>query len=787
MPKSNDSSNLPPLPDFMPPEADEPQFPKNPKRSDVPPVAENVASPEPVKSAEPVRQTTTEMAKNVANDTELEKEIVEKKEEPKTQKPEQEKQPQPKKKTSPLPTAAPTRRSSRGILWGFAAVGLLLALTFYAMLFWGLLSGTASNPLFETLGIKANELKGILINFTNFLFGFIALVLLLMTLVYTFRWVMSPKAAVNKKQLAISSGVYFVGLLVTAGLWIFLYLIIVQSTGATKSDTDNSLIQTNPPVVTGLSSPILVEFDIGERLYQTIDPSLVKIINWDFDGDGQTDASGPKVTHKFLDRGELEGRFPVTAEVFYFSTANNEELSFKSVREVIIENESVIASFTASPEAGPFPLDVELNAAESRDPDGEIILYEWDLDGDGQYEISSQEDATVFETFNKVGEYKVSLRVTGRNNDFNVTERTITVRTPDSDLKAVITSTDPLEGPPPLKINLDGSQSFVKEGKIIKYEWFIEGESESVPNRKIERIFREPGEYTVTLTVQNDLGEQQQTEKIIRVFEREVDPEIVIRTQPELGFKETTLQGVAPFVVKFDASQSVLRNPIDWEWDFESDGIVDAYSSAVEHTFREPGGYEVALNVTDSDGVIHEGKIDVVVSRSGTVARIVADPVAGPVPLEVSFDGSASSTDNGQIVSYKWQFPGQPLQQKSAQVTYRFDQIGDFPVVMEILTSKGERSTDTFVVSVRTPDTEAKFDATPPVGSAPMTVTFTPEPSAGIIREYLWDFGDGRTQKSFRAIAQTHRYTQPGEYEVSLKVIDQNNLVSTSRQTIIVK
>lgn len=767
MRKDKNNSNLPPLPDFNPEDKSEStpeiesSFSTNPKREDVPKIEKEVSATEPTVSQSVENQDSAP----VGNKTEP-------------------LPPQEKKNSNPAPVK---KKSSQAILWGFAAIGAALVLTFYAMLFWGLLSGTASNPLFETLGIQAGELKNILINFTNFLFGFIALVLLIMTLAYTFRWAISAKTAINKRQLAISAGAYLFSLLITAGIWVFLYLVIVQSSGGPKSDIDNSLIQTQPALVTGLSSPVLVEFDIGERLYENIDQSLVKLINWDFDGDGQTDASGAKVTHRFLDKGDNEGRFPVTAEIFYDSTATGEELSFRSQREVIIENENVIASFTASPEAGAFPLDVEFNAAESRDPDGEIILYEWDLDGDGLFEISSREESNVFETFSKVGEYKVSLRVTGRNNDFNVTEKTIIVRTPDSDLRAVIASTDPLEGPPPLKVLLDGSQSFVKEGKIVKYEWFIEGETDPVPTRKIERVFREPGQYTVTLTVVNDLGERQQTERIIRVFEREVDPEVVIETTPALARRSNRLTGKVPFMVTFNGNKSQIKNPIDWEWDFQSDGIIDAYSAAVQHTFRTAGTYDTKLTITDSQGLTHTQTIEVVVEPAGTTAKITASPVAGPVPLEVEFDGSGSSTDDGEIVSYKWQFPGQPLQQKSAQVTYLFEQIGDFPVTMEILTSSGKRAIETFVVSVRAPDIEAEFEANPPVGSAPLEVTFTPKTSTGIVREYQWDFGDGQTARSLRSTPQVHRYTTAGEYEVQLKVIDQNNLVSTSTRTVTVK
>ena len=754
MPK--DTNSLPPLPDFEKPEDPKPAvpkketpFPENPKR-EAPVVSEEVVAP--------AKEET--------------KKVVPKKE---------------KKTKKPL-VQNTQKKSSQAILWGFTAVGVILVLTFYAMLFWGLLSGTASNPLFETLGIQADELKNILTNFTNLLFGLIALIFLLSSLAYGFRWAISPKEAINKKKLAVSASAALIGLFVTAGIWIFLYLIIVQSNGTQASDVDSSLIQTEPAILTGLSAPVLIEFDIGQRLYQNIDESLVKLINWDFDGDGQIDASGPKVTHRFLDRGENEGRFPVTAEIFYVSTATGEELSFESQREVIIENETVIASFTASPEEGPFPLDVEFNASESRDPDGEVILYEWDLDGDGQYELSSRDDATAFETFAKVGEYKVALRVTGRNNDFNITEKTINVQTPDSDLKAVITSTDALEGPPPLKVLLDGSQSFVKEGKITKYEWFIDGEADAVPTRRIERVFRQPGQYDVTLTVFNDLGEKQQTTKTIRVFEQDIDPEVIINTAPPLPDRATELTGSVPFTVTFDANASQIKNPVDWEWDFENDGIVDAYSAAVQHTFRSPGLNEVKLTITDAQGLTHRKTLDVNVARAGTVAKVSANPVAGPVPLEVTFDGSGSTTDDGEIVSYKWQFPGQPLQQRSAQVTYLFEQIGDFPVTMQILTSSGESDSETFIVSVRAPEVKASFQVNPSIGTAPLDVTFQPEPSTGIVREYVWDFGDGSpTVSSFRATQQSHRYVTPGEYKVKLKVIDQNNLISTQSETVTVR
>ena len=53
----------------------------------------------------------------------------------------------------------------------------------------------------------------------------------------------------------------------------------------------------------------------------------------------------------------------------------------------------VSTELTATPEFGPDdPLEVELDASASEDPDGLPLSYEWDLDGDGTFETSGVGD-----------------------------------------------------------------------------------------------------------------------------------------------------------------------------------------------------------------------------------------------------------------------------------------------------------------------------------------------------------------------------------------------------------
>ena len=66
---------------------------------------------------------------------------------------------------------------------------------------------------------------------------------------------------------------------------------------------------------------------------------------------------------------------------------------------------------TATPSSGAAPLEVELDASGSTDPDGDTPLtFAWDLDEDGQFDDSSA--VTLEHTFNDPGTYEPAVRVT---------------------------------------------------------------------------------------------------------------------------------------------------------------------------------------------------------------------------------------------------------------------------------------------------------------------------------------------------------------------------------------
>ncbi|MCF7906174.1 PKD domain-containing protein [Candidatus Gracilibacteria bacterium] len=671
-------------------------------------------------------------------------------------------------------------KGAGAILKWFFIFALLLVAVFYGTLLWALLGGSVSNPLFEAIGIQESELQSTLILLTNALFGFLALFFLIGTLIKFFQWLMLGRNAANRREYGVKSIIFLGIFLVVGALWVALFWLIVN-TNAAEKQIKADVILTNPTEVIALDAPVTVEFNIAKELFGKIDKSLIRQINWDFDGDGSIDASGEKVVHRFLGKGEHNGRFPVILNVIYFSPSVQEERTFASSREVIIANESVRANLEATPESGTVPLKVKFSAASSEDPDGKVVLYEWDLDGKKGYEIAGENQKEIEKTFSRVGEFQVGLRVTGTNSDTAVSEKTIVVTESTENLQAKISSSKGFEGLIPFSVTLDGQQSFSQFGNIVKYIWHVQGETEPFEGQTLQRTFRSPGTYNVTLTVENDLGERAQKKEIIEALSQPPEAKVMIRTNPPFN-ANGILEGNVPFEVQFDSSSSTIHNAVEWRWDFDGNGTIDDYGRTPKYVFRSPGTYNVKLIIVDSLGKTHEQVQRIVVGRAGIQAHISANPIAGTVPLTVDFDGSGSTADKGDIVNYIWEFPGRGPIHSGAQLSYEFQSVGTFPVKLRVVTSEGEEGEKTMLINVRAHPLKAQFSAVPSEGEA-LTMHFDPSSSTGTILDYFWDFGDGTT---IHEPSPSHTYENEGVYEVSLKVTDPNGIVSTTIKNVTV-
>jgi len=106
----------------------------------------------------------------------------------------------------------------------------------------------------------------------------------------------------------------------------------------------------------------------------------------------------------------------------------------------------------------------------------------------------------------------VSLVYSGNGPDIGAYEYTL--------LPVAVIQNEPKQGYAPLTVSFDGSQSKSPHGDIVSYEWGF-GDGSTSTRIKTSHIFTSPGEYTVTLTVTDELGLKGESQTRITVFEKE--------------------------------------------------------------------------------------------------------------------------------------------------------------------------------------------------------------------------------------------------------------------------
>ena len=139
---------------------------------------------------------------------------------------------------------------------------------------------------------------------------------------------------------------------------------------------------------------------------------------------------------------------------------------------------------------------------------------------------------------------------------------------------------------------------------------------------------------------------------------------------------------------------------------------------------------------------------------------------------EFTFDATSSFDPDNQALVYHWDF-GDGNVSEEAVVTHRFEQGGDYNVILSVQDSSGlecDTSVASQVVTVNTPPVAALTG--PGKACTSQVVTFdasgTTDSTPGQIT-YNWDFGDGT---SAEGVQVTKSFDKGGTYNVQLDVND---------------
>mgnify|MGYP006280347925 CR=1 FL=1 len=375
---------------------------------------------------------------------------------------------------------------------------------------------------------------------------------------------------------------------------------------------------------------------------------------------------------------------------------DSDTTSFR-VGEVTQPNDRPVARFSYNPGDPRTGETVWFSAQSSFDPDGSIVSYSWDFNGDGSPDSSGRR---VSRRFYSSGRYDVRLTV--RDNDGATSSTTQTIRVDrENRTPTARFSYDPGRPEPGERIRFDGSNSSDPDGSLVSYRWDFDGDGfTDAYGRRVSRSFGSSGSYEVALTVVDDDGARASTRSTVRVVTANREPGARFTYSPDRPVPEDSVQ--------FDGSDSADPDGYvtSYRWDFDGDGRTDSYGRRVTHSFGSTGSYTVTLTVVDDDGARSSTSRIVRVERKNQepYARFSYTP-GRPEPEEsITFNGSNSYDPDGYLLTHRWDFDGDGDSDSfGSRARHSFNSSGSYEVTLTVIDNDGARSSTSQTIRVIKP------------------------------------------------------------------------------------
>jgi len=437
-----------------------------------------------------------------------------------------------------------------------------------------------------------------------------------------------------------------------------------------------------------------------------VDPvdGTVSSFQWDFDGNGVFDwfsDSTPDIKHTYDRAGTY-------AAVFKVVDGPN------SVTDTILITVSqagpALSNVSATPSTVVIGSPVTFSA-EADDPDGRVVLYNWDFDGDGTDDWSSIDTASASHAYASSGTY--SARFTAIDNDGNSSSTTVDV-TASWIMPTAKANADATRGHIPLSVNFTADGSTAPGGAITSYEWdfgecsdsiiftddfesgpgawtadtpwaiegtdvhggtaaFTDSPDGNYSNNADTSITSTPIDVSSISSGTLSFWHHYNVENNYDYCRVEISTDngttwqelekytgnLSAWTEADLDF--STYLPASSLIIRFRLTADGSQTSDGWNIDDISiTGCVVNWTASPDgtatHTYTQPADWSAVLRVTDSNGNTDTDSITVnAMANDKPLATASADPASGAAPLTVSFTGTGTEP-NGNIASYEWNF-----------------------------------------------------------------------------------------------------------------------------------
>ncbi len=322
--------------------------------------------------------------------------------------------------------------------------------------------------------------------------------------------------------------------------------------------------------------------------------------------------------------------------------------------------------------------------------------------------------------------------------------------------------------------NCDGGQLIAEtvfQGPV-DYTWDF-GDGSTFTGTYADHQYSVAGEYTVTLIASDPTGCGSDTSSVTIA---------VVLPQPvELSFDLVESPGCGQLGVQCTSTSTGGNANFIW-WTSDNTSY---YGPQMEHTFTQPGEYEIRFYGLDPMGCFAADSI---------VMNVTVDPFI-PISAELTIESlsdcngttvQATTSNASPDASFSWT-TGDGGSYNDPQFEHVYTTPGEYTIEVTVTDASGcsDPLTSSQVITVEEPQiVNASFDMETSGSCAQLDVVAT-NTSSGTPTEIAWDMGNGDILTG-EAIAYT--YAVPGSYTITLTVTDPNscNISDTATGTVVI-